>query len=441
MFRLMTRSKSLTSRITTLSFLGISIAIIIAGYFITWSFNNAMQKSVRSNIAAYVDIFIAATSIDENGNVKISDETDLLQNIPRYWQISSEGKFLKKSALLKEWVNVEQSEDSKFIRFTDSDGTNIVAIQKTVFFPGNKPVIYLFGIQAEIAKALRQEQRMGFFQDLISSLVLLTVILVVLTYFQVRLTISPLAQIKQSLARIKSGEEIRLQESFPREIKPLTDEINNLLDYGASVVGRHRSFASNMSHSLKTPLSVLHNEAQKTKGVLAAKVIETTATMLSIIDRNLARSKIAGAANILGARTEVLPLINKISNSFAKLYKREVTINCTENIFFRGDEGDLFEVLGNLIENACKYAKSQIKVSAEVNSNLVIIIEDDGKGIPENQRQRVLERGVRLDEAVPGTGIGLPIAKDIVELYNGSISLEGSELGGLKVVIILPAIA
>jgi signal transduction histidine kinase len=430
------KNTSLTSRITTLSFLGISIAIVIAGSFIIWSFNKSIEKSLSDNIAAYMDIFIASTSIDEKGAIIINSDTDFLDSIPRYWQISSGGKFIQKSAQLKDWAATSQQDNALFA-FNDNDGTKIIAMQKTVVFPKGVAVTYLFGVQSEIAEALKSEQKAGFIEVLIASLIVLTIILVLFTYLQVQITIRPLNNIKNALANIKNGQQTRLEGSFPKEIQPLAHEINNLLDYGMQVVERHRTFAANLSHSLKTPLSVLNNDAQKNKGALAEKVKETTLDMLSIIDRNLARAKVAGSSNILGARTEILPVINKISGGFAKLYGRKAQIDCAA-LVFKGDEGDLFELLGNIIENACKYAKSEVRISASGGENLVITIEDDGKGIPKKDRQKVLERGVRLDESIAGTGIGLPIALDIAQLYNGTIALEDSELGGLAVIVSLP---
>jgi signal transduction histidine kinase len=266
----------------------------------------------------------------------------------------------------------------------------------------------------------------------------LSAILLVFVYIQIRLTVAPLKKIRDSLENIRTGESTKLAENFPKEIQQLADEVNTLIAYGSGMVERYRTFASNLAHALKTPLSVLRNEAAREATPLAATVKEKGDVMLALIDRNLARVKAAGTGNLLNARTEAFPVAEKIGRSFGKLYGKEVSVTGESSALFRGEEGDFYEILGNIIENACKHAKHQVLVSVITGNDLEISVEDDGKGIPQEERTKVLKRGTRLDETVPGTGIGLSITRDLVNLYAGKMTLGDAAIGGLKVVLTLP---
>ncbi len=449
-------SGSLTSRIGRFSLTSIFFLILTAGIAIAWAFEKSAVRSLENHLSAYIDVLISATILDEHGEIAVSESIDLLNKIPRYWQVTSGKEYLRRSSSLNSWIPITEWEPSatrNFV-FTDSDNTGIRVVQKTLVFPGNKYVSYFFGMQEEIADEFIAHERKGFVKVLSVVLLGLGAVLFLLSYILTRFTISPLSDVKTGLSRIRTGKSNQLEGNFPTEIIPLVQEVNRLLSYSSNVVKRHRTFASNLAHSLKTHLSVLLYEANREternpaageEHSLADNVLEKSKIMQSIIDRSLARAKAAGSGTVIGARTEVHTVISKITLNFGKLYHRETEIICSKDIFFHGDEDDLYEMLGNIIENACKYSRSKVKVSAGRNSadtsettSLHIRVEDDGTGIPESERKNVLERGTRLDETVAGTGIGMSIAVDIIRLYGGKIILGDSELGGLQVDIGLP---
>lgn len=432
--------KSLTQRIVLLSFLGITGLLLVSGSAITWAFNQSVDRSFNNYLAAYLDLLVAGTTVDYNGKAKVLPDMQLLEGLPRYWQVTSGKKHIKKSPLLADWIAVEDTSPNELqrIHVTDKNGTAIVAIQQSIIFPGNNKITYIFGVQEEIADAFLAQERQKFFQILFTVLALLAGLLLLFTYLQVHLSIAPLSKIQTALKDIRSGKKARLGNDFPKEIQVLADEVNTSLTYGQKMIERYRNFSGNLAHALKTPLSVLRNEAAKETSPLADTVKEKSQDMLALIDRNLARVKAAGTGNILGARTDVQAVAEKICRSFGKLYGKKVMFKSGEGVYFRGDEGDLYEILGNIIENACKYAASSVEVTLTQKGQVVVTVADDGKGIPVNERENVLKRGRRLDESVPGTGIGLSITQDILALYEGTLVLKDSSLGGLLVEITLP---
>lgn len=442
MFRWIRNSRSLTLRIIILSLISIILLLAITGTAILWAFNKSVEKNLINHLTAYMDVLVAATSVDKDGAVSLDVSPEILGDLPRFWQVSTGNELIKKSPLLKEAINLSRYElDSRLFSVIDSTGTRITFAKRTIKFPSGKKVDYVFGMQTEIAAAYTKQENVEFMRVLISVWLILGASLLLLSYIQIRFIIAPLSQVRKSLSDIRSGKTNQLGKSFPREIQPLADEVNNLLSYSSNIMKRHRTFASNLSHALKTPLAALRNESAHSDSELARLVREKSDNMLVLIERNLARVRTAGTENIIGARTEILPVVEKIARSFGKLYNKEVRVLCDERVFFRGDEGDLYELLGNIIENGCKYGKKTTLVTVTADSNINIVVEDDGPGIPKEKVPAILKGGTRLDERKPGTGIGLSIAREIAELYSGYISLTKSSMGGLKVSITLPIVA
>jgi signal transduction histidine kinase len=223
----------------------------------------------------------------------------------------------------------------------------------------------------------------------------------------------------------------------------LVDELNAHLGQIDDVVARARTHAGNLAHALKTPLSVLGNEAERGEGPLAETVKRQTEAMARRVDHYLVRARTAASAGRIGARTEVVPVLDDLGRTLKRIHTARgvtIAIECADNLVFRGDRQDLEEMVGNLLDNACKWAVEKIHVRASPEgSSLRIVIEDDGPGLAAEDRDRAFTRGDRLDEAVPGSGLGLSIVREIAELYGGGAELGSSERGGLKVEIVLPA--
>jgi signal transduction histidine kinase len=429
---------SLKRHIILSAILGIAIAFIIAGGMLIWGFKQSALRSLDNYLIAFMNTLIASTVIEADGSVTLSPNISGIERLPQYWQVTSGGKLIQKSHRLTTVILLNDAPDGEIQHFTSFDdrNTSIYALKRTVRFPGGVAVTYMIGTQKELAERFLEEQQKEFSLYLVGVLSALGCGLVLLSFVQIRIIQKPLNRLHHSIAELKQGNIAELSEPFPAEIQPLVHELNTLLSYNTKMLERYRTFSSNLSHALKTPLSIIKNEAALSHDPLAQKVLEQADSMNGLITRYLSRVRIGGTANILGVRTPLLPVIQKIAAGFGKLYRKEVRISGGEDVVVPIDESDLFELLGNLIENACKYGKSRVEVEIlHEGEQLTIHIHDDGNGIPEALREEVLKRGVRLDETTQGSGIGIPIAVDIVELYGGVLTLQESRLGGLEVVV------
>jgi signal transduction histidine kinase len=254
-----------------------------------------------------------------------------------------------------------------------------------------------------------------------------------------------LRRVRDSLARIRNGNARRLEGRFPAEIAPLAGELNSLIQHSEEVVGRARTHVANLAHFLKTPLTVLASEAEAQPGPLADQVKRQVDSMRRQVDHYLARGRAAGALDVLGNRTKVKAVLDDLARVLERIHEArgiEIETECPPGLFFRGDRQDLEEMAGNLIDNACKWAKRHVVARAAPlpGARWELVIGDDGPGLAPEDRARVLERGERLDESVPGSGLGLSIVEDIAKLYGGALELGTSEMGGLSARLSLPAI-
>jgi len=282
---------------------------------------------------------------------------------------------------------------------------------------------------------------------LVATLGILALILLIAIGIVIRYGLNPLRQVAPALAAIRSGKAERLTGPMPTEIAPLADEVNALLDHNAQVVERARTHAGNLAHALKTPLAVLQNEAGASKTDLADKVVEQTRVMKDSVEHHLARARMAAQAGVLGARTDVMPIMEGLARTLEKIHRdKDLTIVAEgpSDAAFRGEKQDFEEALGNLMDNACRFARTAVRVSATVDPSgrrptLMISVEDDGPGLSQSQRRKAVKRGARLDERTPGSGLGLSIVRDVAEMYDGSFDLTESDLGGLAARITLPA--
>ena len=275
--------------------------------------------------------------------------------------------------------------------------------------------------------------------------VLLGLALVITTLFQVRFGLWPLRSLRQEIGSIRKGKITRIAGTYPDDLAPLARELNLLIDANETILERARTQVGNLAHALKTPLSVIVNESQDEDTALARKVREQAALMRDQVNWYLERARAAARAGSLGAATEITPVVMGLVRAFEKIYRdRELTfsIDIPAGLQFRVEKQDLEEMAGNLMDNAGKWAKSQIRVSvcAAGAGALELRVDDDGPGLPEKARGEALARGRRLDESKPGSGLGLSIVADLASLYGGSLTLGDADLGGLSARLRLPTI-
>jgi len=281
------------------------------------------------------------------------------------------------------------------------------------------------------------------------SVVLLAVALISLAagFAQVRSGLLPLGQLRTRLSEVREGHERRIDGTYPAEVQPLVNDLNSLLEHREKAVQRALAKAGDLAHGLKTPLAVLAQEADRVDAEgqheAAATIHQQIERMRRQVDYHLAHARAATSGETPGAHCAVLVSAEGLSRTLLRIYAArglDIKVTVSPEHSIRGQREDLDEMLGNLLDNACKWARSVVSVqSFQENGSIVILVDDDGPGIPPEMRDIVLQRGVRADEAAPGSGLGLSIVRDLTELYGGSISLENSPRGGLRARLQLPA--
>jgi signal transduction histidine kinase len=284
--------------------------------------------------------------------------------------------------------------------------------------------VYAFGIQVSLALGA------------------LGIAFLLATVLQVRYGLLPLGALRAALYKVRKGTAPRLAGDYPVEVAPLVEELNEVLAHNEALIARARVQAGNLAHALKSPLTVLRQELAETKDERGDILRDQVALIGDQVERVLARIRAAGPLSAAAGRIDLAHVLQDLAFSLDIIYRERgigIDIVCPPGTRFVGDGADLAEMLGNLMDNACKWARAQVRVAVEAGTPaLVILIDDDGPGIPPVRREAALTRGGRLDETAPGTGLGLDIVREIAELYRGKLRLEDSPLGGLRARLELP---
>jgi len=262
----------------------------------------------------------------------------------------------------------------------------------------------------------------------------------------VRAALASLKDIRRNLSAVRDGSERRVGGVYPTEVQPLVDDLNALLAHLEDVVARAGTKAGDLAHGLKTPLAVLSNEADRlaSRGdpQLAATLAEQIGIMRRYVEHHLAHARAAASGPALHARCLVGVSVDGLIRTMRQIHAdRGVGLHSKVNAahVFKGRREDLDEMLGNLLDNACKWSKAHVAIASALHGDrLTITVEDDGPGLAEEARQVVLQRGVRKDTSIPGSGLGLAIVRDLAELYGGSIVLNRACMGGVAAELELP---
>jgi signal transduction histidine kinase len=265
----------------------------------------------------------------------------------------------------------------------------------------------------------------------------------------VRSGVSPVNKLRTRLAGVREGRERRVEGRYPMEVQPLVDDLNALLEHRERAVARAIAKAGDLAHGLKTPLAVLGQEADRAAAAgyhdAAETIGQQVERMRRQIEYHLAHARAAAAGAGPGPQCAVLKSAEGLSRTLQRLHAARglsIRVDAAPGHAVRAQREDLDEMLGNLLDNACKWARSRVAVSTtESNGTLVIDVDDDGPGLDASKRDAVLQRGVRADEAAPGSGLGLAIVRDLAELYGGSVALDSSPMGGVRARLQLPRVA
>ena len=368
-------------------------------------------------------------------------------NKPIYKSISLGSKALKEEK--REGLR-EEKDGTTIFYLQNPEGERVRAMERLIQL-GNAetPKNYAYIVTGDSSEI--EDDVTDFAAMLALSFLLLGSGLILATYLQVKIGLQPLKVVERGLTDVRAGKTDKLEGEFPAEIAPLQTEINNLIKSNMTIIERARTHVGNLAHALKTPLSVINNECHSKDDAFSQKIAEQTSLMKSQITHHLDRARMAAHVGIVGTITELSPTLKKLERALTRIYQDKglnFKMTCPETFKFAGEQQDFEEIVGNLLDNAFKWANKEVICTVysqqegktkSGQKSFILTIDDDGPGLSTEQQQEVQKRGKRLDESVPGTGLGLSIVSDLVELYGGEIELSKAPIGGLRVKIQLPA--
>jgi len=439
---------SLSRRMIGIAAAWILILLVGGGVALDRVLSQAITQNFDDQLDYVLTAMISSAEIGPDGEIRLNrplgDQRFLEAQSGLYWQITTKGQEpFRSRSLWDDRLAYGMPHSDTQSHFYDSDqlrGEPLRIVERDIKLPFSES-IWRFqvaqtraGLDAQIA-ALRQTILVAF--------ALLGLGLVAMAALQTLYGLWPLRKLRQAIADMRSGRANRVQqENLPREVAPLVDELNGLIAHNERQAEEARRHAGNLAHALKTPLTVIMNAATARSEDLSVIVAREATTMRRQVDHHLARARAVGRRGHAHSRAEVWPSLQSVERAVGMLYAGvRIDIAGDKGAAVRVERQDLDELLGNLIENAAKYGGGSVFVTVVRDHPFVEFqIEDDGIGIPEDERTRIFDRGARLDTGKPGTGLGLAIVRDVAEIYEGSVSLDESEdLGGLLVRLRLPA--
>jgi len=444
------RTGSLSRRIILIAAAWIGLLLFGGGFALDRVLANAVTSNFDYQLSYVLRSLIASATIDSDGEVFFSrqaaaDQRFIEPNSGLYWQVSAPGVPVKDAfpsrSLWDRRLAFGDHHDDRNVHIYNSrqfSDETLRIVERDAQIPGSK-VHWRF--QVAQSRTELDGQIAVLRRTLIRSFALLGLGLVVLVWLQTFYGLWPLRRVRDEIAKMRAGQSNRISSAMPDEVAPMVEELNALIEHNERQAEEARRHAGNLAHALKTPLTVIMNAATAQADDLADTVIREARTMRRQVDHHLARARAVGRRGSAHSRAEVWPSLESVERAVARLY-RHVRIDITgpKDLQVHVERQDLDEMLGNLIENAAKYGGGSVFVTVSGQAGFVeLMIEDDGLGIPEEDRIRIFDRGVRLDTGKPGTGLGLAIVRDVAEIYEGTVTLEESEdLGGLLVRLRLP---
>ncbi|MES2752404.1 MAG: sensor histidine kinase [Pseudomonadota bacterium] len=464
------RARSLATRLFVSATAWVVLILVITGIVLSSVYKRSTERAFDRRLNFYLRTLIAEAATPDDPNDKSDKSNDRsvqslgepLFELPLsgwYWRMArTDGDKPEVRASRSLWdatlptleergIELDQS-GVRLAYVTGPENQYLRVVERPVDLGAEgKYLVQVAGDATEI-----EDETWAFNTYLAGTFAALTIGLLLTTIFQVRFGLAPLKRISNSLAAIRSGNAERLEGEFPQEIAPLARETNALLDANRAIVERSRTHVGNLAHAIKTPLSVIVNEAAANRGdPFAAKVLEQTDIMRDQVAHHLERARIAARVTTIGTVTEVAPVIEALRRTMEKIHRDRDMLIETEaqaGAKFRGERQDLEEMTGNLVDNACKWAQQRVFIEVRVEQSsgvardpmLRIIVDDDGPGLSPIERTQVARRGQRLDETKPGSGLGLSIVTDLAALYGGSLTLGAAPIGGLRAELVLPGV-
>ena len=456
------RANSLALRLFLSATAWTVVILLVTGVILSTVYRHAEERSFDRRLGVYLKTLVADVASPEDSGEKFPQSIgEPLFDLPLsgwYWQVTRldqqkpdvhSSRSLWDSALprLDERKVPPDATGSRQGYVEGPEEQRLRLVERTIDLGDDgRFLIAVAGDAAEIEGDMR-----AFDEALTVTFCVLAVVLLLTTTFQVQFGLAPLKRISEGLAAIRSGTAERLEGRFPEEIAPLARETNALIEANREIIERARTHVGNLAHALKTPLSVIVNEAaSRGEDGFAVKVREQTAIMRDQVTRHLERARLAAGLSSIGTVTEIRPVLIALARTMEKIHHDRgiaIDVEAAENLRFRGERQDLEEMVGNLVDNACKWAKSRVAVEVAQprrdasHPRVSLLIDDDGPGLSASEREEVqtARRGRRLDETKPGSGLGLSIVVELAGLYGGELSLETAPIGGLRAELVLPA--
>jgi signal transduction histidine kinase len=447
---------SIARRLVLSSLFWSSIVLIAAGLILSALYRQNTERSFDDLLLVYANDLAAELVSSDAGKREIGALGDPRFEIPLsgwYWQVgrveATPRELISSRSLVGNTLpNLAPSVAGRTFGDTRKEsregpeGRLLRLVERDIDLgEDGRYVVRVAGPTDEIAATVRR-----FVVALVITFGLLGLGLGLSALLQVRFGLRPLSQLRRSVSAVRRGEADRIQGSYPRDVAPLAEELNLLIDNNRDILERARTQVGNLAHALKTPLSVIVNEADDGAGERSERIREQAMLMRDQVDYYLKRARTAALAGTLGVSTEIKPVLEGLVRTFGKIYRDRgvlLDLTCPDGVRFGGEKQDLEEMAGNLIDNACKWTESSVAIQVSTSllrerSIIEIGVEDDGPGMPEEARSKALRRGGRLDETKPGSGLGLSIVVDLAALYGGALDLETSSRGGLRAILRLP---
>ncbi|MCB1924783.1 MAG: HAMP domain-containing histidine kinase [Gammaproteobacteria bacterium] len=451
------RLRSLRVRLLVAATVSVSIALVAAGFGLVALFSHHAERQLDGELEIFLTELIGRLEPDDAGGFKLtrplSDPRFEEPLSGLYWQIQDDKhRLLTRSRSLWDHVLPLAPDELTLgvVHRHELPGPDaqslLVREQQVIVLPTTQP--HRLRVVVAIDRSDLIHARDAFAADLWPYLVLLTAMLLVASWWQVRTGLSPLDRVRRGVQAVRSGEHARLTERFPDEVQPLADEINELLNARDRTVEAARAWTADLAHGLKTPLAALTADAERLRREgtpdIADDLEHLAQTMRQRVDRELIRARLRSEASGRAHHADLVKVLNGVIRTLQRTPAGEALtwqVDVPDSEDVRLPPADLSELLGNLLDNASKWARSTVRVHAAAGEKCVVYIEDDGPGIPEQQRRQIGQRGLRLDELTSGTGLGLAIARDILDAYGGELEFGVATLGGLSVCVHLPGVA
>jgi signal transduction histidine kinase len=427
----------------------VAVGLAGTGYLMAWLMKVYIAQGYHDEMEVHIEEVAALVRVAPTGQPfmirKVSDPRFLVKKSGFYWEIQRQGfEPIHSPSLVSGNLSGKLAVDPKprWEILSDPTGDALEYGMTRPAADGGPP------LRISIASDMRllDDNLDDFTTPMLWALLGFAFLLISAGAAQIAYGLRPLKRLAQGIADINAGRSQRMSGDFPKEVAPLVDDINALLETNTEIVSRARLQAGNLAHGLRTPLAILVDEAEHLESIgqvkSAAALRRECDRMRRQIDYNLARARSAVALPIAGRHVSLQETLNPLLSAMPRLHAgRNVTITVAEgpDLSVLCDDVDLGEILSNIIDNACKWCASSVHVSWQKRESAIeIIVEDDGPGIPEINRIEAIQAWKRLDEAKPGTGLGLAITVDLLKVHHGSLRLSSSTLGGLRVTMCLP---